>query len=159
MASLLNDLRSGTILYSLCSFTIMAVYSDRRDSYEFLNSIYQPALMAIVSESMPSEKRRMGFGTIMLITSTSITLGPLVAALPYNQFGLEQGTRAKYALVVALFLAAAILRFRLKEIFIETQRPSWKEFFRSYSTSLKKRVNVWKRVHDQCFTCFSAVQS
>jgi DHA1 family tetracycline resistance protein-like MFS transporter len=120
----------------------------------FFNSIYQPALMAIVSDSLPSEKRGMGFGIIMLITSTSTTPGPLVAALLYNQFGLEQGMRVTYVIVTALFLAAAILRFRLKETFIETPRPSWKEFFRSYPTSLRESVNVWKRVPKSMFYLF-----
>src|SRR5512139_1164959 len=91
----------------------------------FFNSIYQPALMAIVSDSLPSERRGMGFGLIMLITSTSTTPGPLVAVLFYNQFGLELGMRAAYGIVIALFLIAAIMRFRLKETFIDTPRPSW----------------------------------
>ena len=120
----------------------------------FFNSIYQPALMAIVSDSLPSEKRGMGFGIIMLITSTSTTPGPLVAALLYNQFGLEQGMRVTYVIVTALFLVAAIMRFRLKETFIETPRPSWKEFFRSYPTSLRESVNVWKRVPKSMFYLF-----
>jgi MFS family permease len=120
----------------------------------FFNSIYQPALMAIVSDSLPSERRGMGFGLIMLITSTSTTPGPLVAVLLYNQFGLELGMRAAYGIVIALFLIAAILRFRLKETFIDTPRPSWKEFFRSYPTSLRESVKVWKRVPRSMFYLF-----
>lgn len=112
----------------------------------FSNSIYQPALMAIVADSLPSEKRGMGFSIIMLITSTSTTPGPLVAGLLYRQFGLVQGMRVAYGIVVALFLVAASLRFRLKETFVNTPRPSWEEFFRSYPTSLKESVKVWKRV-------------
>lgn len=112
----------------------------------FFNSIYQPALMAIVADSLPSEKRGIGFSVIMLITSTSTTPGPLVAGLLYNQFGLVQGMRVAYGIVVALFLAAASLRFRLTETFVNTPRPSWKEFFRSYPTSLRESVKVWGRV-------------
>jgi MFS family permease len=59
-----------------------------------------------------------------------------------------------YGIVVALFLAAAILRFRLKETFIDTPRPSWKEFLRSYPTSLKESVKVWKRVPRSMFYLF-----
>jgi DHA1 family multidrug resistance protein B-like MFS transporter len=120
----------------------------------FFNSIYQPALMAIVSDSLPSERRGMGFGLIMLITSTSTTPGPLVAVLLYNQFGLELGMRAAYGIVIALFLIAAIMRFRLRETFIDTPRPSWKEFFRSYPTSLRESVRVWKRVPRSMFYLF-----
>jgi MFS family permease len=120
----------------------------------FFNSMYQPALMAIVSDSLPSEKRGMGFGIIMLITSTSTTPGPLVAVLLYNQFGLVQGMRIAYGIVVALFLIAAILRFRLKETFIDTPRPSWKELLRSYPTSLRESVKVWKTVPSSMFYLF-----
>jgi len=120
----------------------------------FFNSIYQPALMAMVSDSLPSEKRGMGFGIIMLITSTATTPGPLVAALLYNQFGLELGMRMAYAIVVAVFLIAAVFRFRLKETFIDTPRPSWKEFFRSYPTSLRESVQVWKRIPRSMFYLF-----
>lgn len=112
----------------------------------FFNSIYQPALMAIVADSLPSEKRGMGFSIIMLITSTSTTPGPLIAGLLYNQFGLVQGMRVAYGLVIALFLTAATLRFRLKETFVNGPRPSWKEFFRSYPTSLKESVKAWEKV-------------
>ena len=120
----------------------------------FFNSIYQPALMAIVQDSLPSDKRGMGFSIIMLITSTSTTPGPLVAGLLYRQFGLVQGMRVAYGIVVALFLTAAFLRFRLKETFINTPRPSWKEFFRSYPTSLKESVKVWERVPRSMFYLF-----
>ncbi len=120
----------------------------------FFNSIYQPALMAIVSDSLPSEKRGMGFSIIMLITSTSTTPGPLVAGLLYNQFGLVQGMRMAYGIVVALFLIAAFLRFRLKETFINTPKPSWKEFFRSYPTSLRESVRVWGKVPRSMFYLF-----
>jgi MFS family permease len=120
----------------------------------FFNSIYQPALMAIVQDSLPSEKRGMGFSIIMLITSTSTTPGPLVAGLLYSRFGLVQGMRVAYGIVVALFLTAAFLRFRLKETFINTPKPSWKEFFRSYPTSLKESVRVWGRVPRSMFYLF-----
>ena len=120
----------------------------------FFVSIYQPALMAMISDSLPSEKRGMGFGIIMLITSTATTPGPLVAVLLYDQFGLEQGMRMAYGIVVALFLIAAVLRFRLKETFIDTPRPSWAEFFRSYPTSLRESVRVWKKVPRSMFYLF-----
>jgi len=120
----------------------------------FFNSIYQPALMAMISDSLPSERRGMGFGIIMLITSTSTTPGPLVAALLYNQFGMEFGMRIAYSIVVTLFLIASVLRFRLKETFKDTHRPSWKEFFRSYPTSLRESVRVWKRVPSSMFYLF-----
>jgi len=97
-----------------------------------LNSIYQPALMSIVADSLPPENRGMGFGIIMLITSTSTTPGPLVAGLLHNQFGLVDGMRISYGIVVALFLAAAFLRLRLKETITNTVKPKLWELWRTY---------------------------
>jgi MFS family permease len=62
--------------------------------------------------------------------------------------------RVAYGIVVALFLTAALLRFRLKETFIDTPRPSWKEFFRSYPTSLKESIRVWARIPSAMFYLF-----
>jgi predicted MFS family arabinose efflux permease len=77
-----------------------------------------------------------------------------VAVLLYDQFGLELGMRLTYLIVIVLFLVAAFLRFRLKETFVETPRPSWKEFFRSYPTSLKESIRVWTKVPRSMFHLF-----
>jgi hypothetical protein len=68
----------------------------------------------------------------MLITSTSTTPGPLVAGLLHNQFGLVDGMRISYGIVVALFLAAAFLRLRLKETITNTVKPKLWELWRTY---------------------------
>ncbi len=118
------------------------------------NSIYQPALMAIVADSLSPENRGMGFSIIMLITSTSTTPGPLVAALFYKQFGLVQGMRIAYGVVVGLFLAAALMRLRLKETFINVQKPTIMEVLRSYPTALKESFSVWSKVPRSMFHLF-----
>ncbi len=109
--------------------------------------------MAMISDSLPSERRGMGFGIIMLITSTSTTPGPCRSPplQPVrNGVGHENSVRhCRYP-----FLIASVLRFRLKETFIDTPKPSWKEFFRSYPTSLRESVRVWKRVPSSMFYLF-----
>jgi MFS family permease len=111
------------------------------------NSTYQPALMAMIADSLPPEKRGMGFGLIMLIMSTSTTPGPLVAGLLYNQFGLVQGMRIGYFIVVALFMAAATLRLlKLKETITNSRKPSLNELLRCYPTSMKESFGVWKKI-------------
>jgi len=111
------------------------------------NSTYQPALMAMVADSLPPERRGMGFGIIMLITSASTTPGPIFAGVLYNQFGLVQGMRIGYGLVVALFLVAAFLRLvRLKETVVNVQRPSLNELFHSYPIAIKESFGVWRKV-------------
>jgi len=119
------------------------------------NSTYQPALMAMISDSVPSERRGMGFGLVMLITSASTTPGPFVAGLLYSQFGLIQGMRIGYGIVVALFLTAAVLRvLRLEETLTNARKPSLVELLQSYPTALKESFNVWKTIPSSMFYLF-----
>ncbi len=119
------------------------------------NSTYQPALMAMIADSVPSERRGMGFGIITLITSASTTPGPLVAGVLYNNFGLVQGMRIGYGIVVALFLTAAVLRlFRLKETVVNTEKPKLNELLQSYPTALKESFGVWKHLPKSMFFLF-----
>ncbi len=111
-----------------------------------LVSIYDPAVNAIIADSLPPEKRGMGFGIVMLIISASSTPAPYFAGLLYNQFGLVQGMRISYGIVVALWLLAALLRLRLKETIANTRRPSLKELLHAYPTSLRESYAVWKKV-------------
>ncbi len=117
------------------------------------NSTYQPALMAMIADSLPPEKRGMGFGIVTLIGSASTTPGPIVAALLYSQFGLMDGMRVVYGIVVALFLAAAFLRvFRLKETFkTTTEKPHISDLWKNYPAAVKQSLGVWKRVPKSLF--------
>lgn len=111
------------------------------------NSTYQPALMAMIADSIPSQRRGMGFSIIMLITSASTTPGPLVAGALYGQFGLVQGMRISYGIVVIFFLFAAFLRlFRLKETITTATKPRFSEFLQSYPTALKECFGVWRKI-------------
>ncbi|MDH5447754.1 MAG: MFS transporter [Candidatus Bathyarchaeota archaeon] len=119
------------------------------------NSTYQPALMAMIADSVPSERRGMGFGIIMLITSASTTPGPFVAGILYIQFGLALGMRISYCIVVVLFLIAATLRLlRLKETVTNAQKPSLSELLQSYPTALKESFGVWKTLPRSMFYLF-----
>jgi len=111
------------------------------------NSTYQPALNAMVSDSLPAERRGMGFSIVMLIASASTTPSPAVAGLLRAQFGLINGMRIAYGIVVALFLIAAFFRlFFLKETMVNTSKPSLGEIIRSYPTALRETFGVWKKV-------------
>ena len=111
------------------------------------NSTYQPALNAMVSDSLPPERRGMGFGIVMLIASASTTPSPAVAGLLRGNFGLINGMRIAYGIVVVLFLIAAFFRFFfLKETVVSASKPRLKEIFQSYPTALKETFSVWKKV-------------
>jgi DHA1 family multidrug resistance protein-like MFS transporter len=76
--------------------------------------IYQPALLALVADSMPPEKRGMGFSIINLIHYVSV-LSPIIAGLLSIQYGLISGMRIAYLIVAVSYLIAGIIRIRLKE--------------------------------------------
>ena len=111
------------------------------------NSTYQPALNAMISDSLPAKRRGMGFSIVMLIASASTTPSPAVAGVLRASFGLVDGMRIAYGIVVALFLAAAFLRlFLLKETVVNASRPRLNEIIHSYPTALKESFGVWKKV-------------
>jgi len=111
------------------------------------NSTYQPALNAMISDSLPAEKRGMGLSIVMLIASASTTPSPAVAGLLRAHFGLIGGMQIAYGLVVALFLVAAFLRlFRLRETIVNATKPRLSEIIHSYPTALKESFRVWRKV-------------
>jgi MFS family permease len=111
------------------------------------NSTYQPALNAMISDSLPAERRGMGFSIVMLIASASTTPSPAVAGLLRARFGLIDGMRIAYGIVVVLFLVAAFFRFYfLKETVVSTSRPRLREIIQSYPTALKESFGAWKKV-------------
>ena len=115
-----------------------------------LNSAYQPALMAMMADSLPPEKRGMGFSIVTLISTASTTPGPIVAAFLCHALGLMSGMRVAYAIVVLLFLVAAILRaLYLKETLERFEghgKPSMAELLRSYTVALKEGLAVFRRL-------------
>jgi MFS family permease len=111
------------------------------------NSTYQPALNAMISDSLPPERRGMGFSIVMLIASVSTTPSPAVAGVLRAYFGLINGMRISYGIVVVLFLVAAFFRFFfLKETVTGISKPSLNEIIHSYPTALKESFTVWKKV-------------
>lgn len=122
------------------------------------NSTYAPALQAMIADSLPAERRGMGFGIVSLIASASTTPGPAVAALLYTTYGLVDGMRIGYGIVVALFLTAAFLRlFRLKETVVSEEKLSLSHLFKSYPASMKESFQVWKKVPQSLFYLFLSI--
>ena len=119
-----------------------------------LSLIYQPALQAITMDSIPSERRGMGFSIENLITSVSTTPAPLIAGWLYLKFGLVPSMRMGYTFVVAAYLVAAVLRLRLKETVKEPERISGRELLRSIPLSIAESLRVWKVVPRSAFILF-----
>jgi MFS family permease len=116
--------------------------------------LYQPALNAIIADSVPKEKRGMGFSIIQLIASASTTPAPLIAGFLYTRMGLVPSVRLSYIVVVIGFLAASALRTRLKETVEDPAKINLSEMLGSYPRSFRESINVWKVVPRGAFILF-----
>jgi MFS family permease len=113
--------------------------------------IYQPALFAMVQDSLPPERRGMGSSIIQLIHSTFNTPGPAIAGLLFLQFGLEWSMRIVYLMVTTLFLAAAVWRLRLKETVQYTESIRFRYFISSYPKAIRESFGMWKMLPRSMF--------
>jgi len=108
--------------------------------------LYQPALLAMMADSLSPEKRGMGFSILNLIMSVATTPAPIVALLLVAAFGSAMGMRIAYTIVVIFYLAAAVVRLKLEESIKNPEKINIKEALRSLPKALNEGINVWKVV-------------
>lgn len=109
--------------------------------------IYQPALFAMVQDSLPAERRGVGFSLVQMIHGTFNTPGPIIAGLLLLRFGLVDSMRIVYFIVIGLYLTAAVWRLRLKETVKGGDPIRFSHFISSYPQAIRECcVNVWKVV-------------
>jgi MFS family permease len=118
--------------------------------------IYQPALFAMVQDSLPPERRGMGSSLIQLIHGAFNTPGPIIAGLLLLQFGLINSMRIIYILVTILYAIAAIWRLRLKETVVngDPEPIKFRYFISSYPRAVKESFGVWKTLPRSVFWLF-----
>jgi len=108
--------------------------------------LYQPALMAIMADSLSPERRGMGYSIINLIASVSTTPAPLVAMFLISNFGPISGMRIAYSIVTLFFLGAATLRIALKESIKNPEKVQLMDVVKSYPKAVKEGIGVWKQL-------------
>ena len=108
--------------------------------------IYQPALFAMVQDSLPAERRGVGSSLIQMIHGTFNTPGPVIGGFLILLFGLVTGMRAVYLIVMAMYIIAALWRLRLKEVAINGGPMRFRYFVSSYPQAIKESLGVWKIV-------------
>jgi MFS family permease len=113
--------------------------------------IYQPALFAMVQDSLPPERRGIGSSIIQLIHSTFNTPGPIIAGFLLLQFGLEWSMRIIYLIVTACYLAAAVWRLRLKESMKNTEPIRFSYFISSYPRAIRDSFSMWRTLPRSMF--------
>jgi len=118
--------------------------------------IYQPALFAMVQDSLPPERRGVGSSFVQMIHGTFNTPGPVISGFLLWAFGLTLGMRVVYAFVFVLFLIASIWRLRLKETVTNTEPIRFRYFISSYPQAIREcLINVWKTVPQSVLWLFS----
>lgn len=122
----------GTIVHSLCL-------------------IYQPALFAMVQDSLPPERRGMGSSIIQLIHGAFNTPGPIIAGFLLIKFGLVLSMRIIYLIVTTLFLMAAVWRLKLKETIVNAKPIRFRYFIDSYPKAIEESFSVWRKVPKTAF--------
>jgi len=116
------------------------------ETIKSLFHLYQPALDAMMADSLPPEKRGMGFSISNMILVVSTTPAPAIALLLITIYGSLTGMRIAYAVVTILFLVAATFRLKLRESTEKSEKLNLKEALSSYPKALREGIDVWKVV-------------
>jgi MFS family permease len=116
-------------------------------------ALSQPAFMAVVADSLPPEKRGLGYSLSMWAGVTSI-LSPIVAGVLYLKYGLVIGMRIAYLMVSACWLISGIILLRLRETLKSESNFSLRNLVKEYPKAFRECVNVWKFVPKTMFYLF-----
>jgi|WetSurMetagenome_2_1015567.scaffolds.fasta_scaffold26243_3 MFS transporter, DHA1 family, tetracycline resistance protein len=123
-------------------------------------SIYGPALMAMVIDSLPPENRGAGFSLQSVITTLVLLPAPLIAQYLVVTFNFDFGMRIAYTIVAIAYFATATLRLKLKETFPTDgakAKPSFIDVLRNYPKAVKEGIYVWRKVPKSAFHLFFAI--
>lgn len=116
---------------------------------------YQPALVAMTADSIPPEKRGLGFSIQTLLPSLTGLIGPMIAGALYLSLGLIFTMRIGYSVAFFFFFTAAILRTRLQETLKDTaKRPGVFNALGSFPRAVRDSVEVWRNLPKAAFFLF-----
>ena len=118
--------------------------------------IYTPGFDSIIMESLPEDKRGTGYSLINLITKVSTTPSPLIAGFLFTRYGVIGTSRIAFVLVSMAFLAASLMRWRLKE---DSDKPevTAKDVLGSLGSAkgFAEGIGVWREVPRELSTLLS----
>ena len=123
-------------------------------------SIYGPALMAMVIDSLPPQNRGAGYSLQSVITTLVLLPAPLIAQYLVVTFNFDLGMRVGYTIVAFAYFAIALLRLKLTETLplnAETVKPNFITMLKNYPKYVKEGVYVWRKVPKSAFNLFLAI--
>jgi MFS family permease len=125
--------------------------------FQNLCLLYQPALYAIMIDSVSPENRGAGFSMQAVITNLVGLPASLIAGYLVLVFNLNIGMRIAYAIAMIAYFAAALLRVRLKETlpsFSEDDHPNFLAAFKEYPQSVRESLGIWSRIPRSAYYLF-----
>jgi len=121
--------------------------------------IYQPALFAIMLDSLSPENRGAGLTLQAVVTNLVSLPAPIIALFLITTFKFNLGMRIAFAIVTVAYFAAALLRYKLKETLpsnSDNNHPRILDAFREYPRSVVESLHVWRKVPRSAFYLFIA---
>lgn len=110
-----------------------------------LSLIYQPALDAILADSVPSEKRGMGYAAVNVIPNIPTIAAPAFAGFLVTSYGLVPGMRLVYTVVFFFMMIAAFIRlFFLRETLEKPQRIKLDSMKVAFKDSFSAIREAWR---------------
>lgn len=89
-----------------------------------LARLYGPALDAMTADSLPPEKRGVGYAMTMVVPSAFAVASPTIAAMLISQLGFIEGMRVAYGVVILSFLLVSAIRFFFLKETVHPARPT-----------------------------------
>jgi MFS family permease len=102
-------------------------------------------LQAILADSVPPEKRGMGYAATNVVPNIPTIIAPATAGFLVSTYGLVPGMRIVYSLVFACVMIAAIIRLLfLRETLHEPQKIPLGAMKKAFRDSLGAIAEAWR---------------
>ncbi len=119
--------------------------------------LYQPALFALMLDSVSPENRGAGFTLQSVVTNLAGLPAAIIAGYLILVFPFDLGMRIAYTIVTVAYFTAALLRVRLKETLSSSDGNSRSIFlaaFREYPQAVRESLRVWSKVPKAVYYLF-----
>jgi MFS family permease len=101
-------------------------------------SMASPAIFAVIGDSLPKERRAMGFTLQALLKRVPMAAGPLIGGLLIASLGIITGVRTGLVITLALAVIATVIARTINIAAIEGARTNIRGVWRSFHHALKR---------------------
>ncbi len=100
--------------------------------------LYQPAIQAILADTLPPEVRGRGLSLANMVSQLASLAGPPLATLLVARMPLARAMRILYAANAAAIFGAGIVRLGFVETLEERVRPNFRDALRGYVSAVRE---------------------